>query len=72
MAEQLEWMKEITRTDNKHEKVPYSELFWSVFSRIWTECGAILRISPYSVRMRGTVDQNNSNIYLLFIHFLFV
>ena len=21
------------------EKCPYSELFWSVFSRIWTECG---------------------------------
>ena len=39
---------------------PYSELFWSVFSRIWTEYGEILRISPYSVRMRENMDQNNS------------
>ena len=31
---------------------PYSELFWSVFSRSRTECGQIIRISPYSVRMR--------------------
>ena len=27
------------------EKYPYSELLWSVFSRIWTEHGDILRIS---------------------------
>ena len=26
------------------EKFPYSELFWSVFSLIWTEYGEILRI----------------------------
>ena len=32
------------------EKCPYSELFWSVFSRIWTEYG----------EMRENVDQNNS------------
>ena len=42
------------------KKCPYSELFWSVFSRIWTEYGEILRISPYSVRMRENADQNNS------------
>ena len=42
------------------EKCPYSELFWSGYSRIWTEYGAILRISPYSVRMRENADQNNS------------
>ena len=29
-----------------HEKCPYSEFFWSVFSRILTECGKILR-TPY-------------------------
>ena len=34
--------------------------FWSVFSRIWTEYGEILRISPYSVRMRQNTDQKNS------------
>ena len=42
------------------EKCLYSELFWSAFSSIWTEYGEILRISPYSVRMRENADQNNS------------
>ena len=41
-------------------KCLYSELFWSVFSRIRTEYGEMLRISPYSVRMRKKTDQNNS------------
>ena len=31
------------------EKCQYLEFFWSVFSRIRTEYGEILRISPYSV-----------------------
>ena len=42
------------------KKCPYLQLFWSVFSRIWTEYGEVLRISPYSVRMRENTDQNNS------------
>ena len=42
------------------EKCPYSELFWSVFSRIWTEYGEIFRISLYSVQMWENVDQHNS------------
>ena len=41
------------------KKCPYSELFWSVFSRIRTE-GEILRISSYSVRKREKTEQNNS------------
>ena len=41
---------------SQREKCPYSELFWSVFSRIRTE----YRISPYSARMRENTDQNNS------------
>ena len=41
------------------KKCPYSELFWSAFSRIRTEYGEIPRISPYSVRMRENADQNN-------------
>ena len=32
----------------------------SVLSRIWTEYGEILRISPYSFQMRKNTDQNNS------------
>ena len=42
------------------EKCPCSELFWSVFSRIWTEYEEILRISPYLVRVEENADQNNS------------
>ena len=42
------------------EKCQYLELFWSIFSRTWTEYGKILCISPYSVRMRENADQNNS------------
>ena len=46
-----------------HEKWPYSEFSWSVFSRIRAEYGLqILRISPYSVRMRENTDQKNSEV----------
>ena len=38
----------------------YSELFWSAFSRIWTEYGETRNISSYSVRMRKNADQTNS------------
>ena len=41
------------------EKCPHSESFWSLFSRVRTEYGEILRISPYSVRMQENPDQNN-------------
>ena len=41
------------------KKCPYSELFWSVISRIRTEYGGILRIFPYLVQMRENKDQNN-------------
>ena len=41
-------------------KVPVFRVFWSVFSRIWTEYREILRISPYSVRMRENTGQKNS------------
>ena len=42
------------------KKCPYSELFWSVFSRIWTEYGEILHMSPYSVQIMENMDQSNS------------
>ena len=42
------------------EKCPYSELFWSVFSRIRTEYGEIRSISPYPIRMRENTNQKNS------------
>ena len=42
------------------KKCPYSELFWSAFSRIRIKYEEIQSISPYSVRMRENADQNNS------------
>ena len=50
----------ISTTHWGKEKRPYSELFWSASSRISTEYREILRISPYSVRMRENADQNNT------------
>ena len=40
--------------------------FWFVFSRIRTEYREILRISPYSVRMRENTDQKILCIWTLF------
>ena len=53
------------------EKCPYLELFWSRFSRIWTEHGEILLIALYSVRMRENGDQKNSE-YRHFTNFVLV
>ena len=41
-------------------KCQYSEFFWSVFSRIWTEYGWIRSTSQYSVKMRENKDHINS------------
>ena len=47
-------------TTTLREKCPYSDFFWSLLPRIWTEYGEILRVSPYSVRMRENIDRKNS------------
>ena len=53
--------KEVYLHENTLRKVfPYSELFWSVFSRIRTDYGRIRRIFPHLVRMWESTDQNNS------------
>ena len=44
----------------QREKCSYSEFFWSVFSRIRTEYGEILRISSYLIRMRENTEQKIS------------
>ena len=46
--------------DALRKRYPYSELFWSSFSRIRTEYGEIQSISPYSVQMSENAAQNNS------------
>ena len=45
------------------ENCPYSELYWSAFSRFWTEYEEVWSISPYLVRMQENVDQNNSQYW---------
>ena len=51
----------LKRTDLPlRKKSPYSELLWSVFSRIRTEYWCI---SPYTIRMRENSDQNNSKCW---------
>ena len=47
-------------------KCPYSEIFWSVFSSIWTEYGEMHRISSNSVRMCENADKKtpNTNTFL--------
>ena len=42
------------------QKCLYSKFFWSAFSRIRTDYGEILRISPHSFRMWENTDQKNS------------
>ena len=42
------------------EKCPFSEFYWSAFSRIQTEYGKILRISLHLVLMVGKTDRKNS------------
>ena len=40
--------------------------FWSVSSRIWTECGELFHISLYSAQMRENTDQKKLRIWTLF------
>ena len=51
--------------------VQIRSLFWSLFSRIRTEYGEILRISPYSVRMRENTDQKKPCVWTLFTQWSF-
>ena len=53
---------------NRHcvKSVQRQSFFWSAFSRIRTEYGDILRISPYSVRMRENTDQKKLRLSAIF------
>ena len=52
------------------KKCPYSEFFWSVFFRIWTEYGEMLRISPYPVQMRENTGSEKLRIRTFFTQWL--
>ena len=49
--------RNVSEINSLGERCLYSEFFWSVFSRIWTEYGEISSISPYWARMRENTDQ---------------
>ena len=49
------------------KKCPYLKLFWSILSRIRTEYGQILRISPYLVQMQKNKDQYNAKYGQLYV-----
>ena len=55
-------------SNNPHyfKTVQIRSFFWSVFFRIRTEYGKILRISPYSVRKRENTDRKKLRIWILF------
>ena len=48
------------------KSVEIRSFFWSVFSRIRTECGDLFGKSPYSVRIRENTDQKKLGIWTLF------
>ena len=48
------------------KKCPYSEFFWSVFSRIRIEYEEIRSISPYSVRIAGKYGSEKLRIRTFF------
>ena len=41
------------------EKCSYSQFFWSVYARIWTEQMDFRSKSPHSVHMRENADKKN-------------
>ena len=45
------------------KKCPYLELFWSVFSGIWTEFGEMGSVCPHPVRTRGNAGQNTDTFH---------
>ena len=53
------------------EKCPNTEFFLARIFRIRSEYGEILRISPYSVRMREDRDQKKLRIWTLFTQCMF-
>ena len=49
------------------KKCRYSELFWSAFSQIWTECGEIFRIQSKCGKMRTRITPNTDTFYAMLV-----
>ena len=55
---------EMLHSSTLGEKCPYSELFWSAFSRIWTEYGEeSFRIQSKCRKMRTGITPNTDTFY---------
>ena len=54
-----------------HEKCPYSELFWSAFSRIPTEYWEILRIQSECGKMQTRITSNTDTFHTVLISWCF-
>ena len=52
--------KDIGTSYPLRKKSPHSQLFWSTFFRIRAEYREIRNISPYSIQMRESAYQNNT------------
>ena len=60
----------IAPNNTLREKCLYSELLWSVRSRIWTEHEEIFGISPYSVecgKIKTRITPNTDTFYVVII-----
>ena len=55
-------LRQSTKLHHCVKNCPGTEFFWSVFSRIWTECRDLQSKCPYLVRIRENPDQNEKSI----------
>ena len=59
VSENVDVPTEVSQKNALREKYPYSEFFWSIFSRTRTQYGEVRSISSYSVQMRENMDQKS-------------
>ena len=65
------WQLIIRKRISLRKKYPYSELFRSVFSRIWTEYGVSLRIQSECGKIRTRKTPNADNFYAVYDDYYF-
>ena len=59
----LLYIRKAIQRRSLRKKCPYSELFWSVFSRIWTEYEASLRIQCECGKIRTRITPNTDTFH---------
>ena len=65
------WLSSVVllRLYNNLKSIQIWSFFWSVFSRIRSEYGKILGVSPYSVRKRENTDQKKLRTWTIFTQY---